>query len=60
MACLRNEEDRLANCLRRLEVRQTQKARDLAVAVLRNFNAQRKPKYDILSLYSINKLLRNY
>ena len=44
LACMRKEEDRLANCLRRVEVRQTQKAGDLAVAVPRNFNAQRKQK----------------
>ena len=44
LACMRKEEDRLANCLRRVEVRQTQKAGDLAVAVPRNFNAQGKQK----------------
>ena len=44
MACMRKEEDRLANCLRRVEVRQTQKAGDLAHPVPRNFNVQRKQK----------------
>ena len=41
---MRKEEDRLANCLRRVEVRQTQKAGDLAHPVPRNFNVQRKQK----------------
>ena len=44
LACMRKEEDRLANCLRRVEVRQTQKAGDLAHPVPRNFNVQRKQK----------------
>ena len=44
LGVLTGEEDRLANCLRRVEVRQTQKAGDLAHPVPRNFNVQRKQK----------------
>ena len=56
LGCMRKEEDRLANCLRRVEVRQTQKAGDLAVALPRE---SKNLKCDVLSLYSTNKLLRN-
>ena len=41
LACMRNEEERLANCLRRVEVRQTQKAGNLAVAVQRSKKQQK-------------------
>ena len=41
MACMRKEEERLAMCLRRVEVRQVQKAGDLAVAVPRKNNASK-------------------
>ena len=39
MACMRKEEERLAMCLRRVEVRQVQKAGSLAVAVPRKKTA---------------------
>ena len=41
MACMRKEEERLAMCLRRVEVRQVQKAGNLAEAVPRKNNASK-------------------
>ena len=39
MACMRREEERLSMCLRRVEVRQAQKAGSLAVPVPRKLSA---------------------